>query len=439
MRLTRLTLAVVTLFALGLNFAAFAGDAKVAARAASPLPNVLPPYLQNPSEDGVTICFLAQAAEEVRIEWRLIEQETDKNGVWTEQKAKSAGIPGTPWTIWKTRIAGLKPGSAVEYRVNHSERGKTEKGRVYPFHTLNTKADHFHAAFFNDVHNQVKTLEALTKLVKPSEYEISFLLGDMWTNPSPANGAEEVFRTMAEYIRLLNASEKPMVFVRGNHETIGRFADKLAYLFDMPDLTPTRKFIDQNWYFAFQAGPVWFLAVDGGDDFIKRYDLFQACRERQAEWIKGLLAQNAGADAPFRILLVHMPLYNDDMWNSEPCRQMWEPILKGTRIDLEISGHDHRPKVLPKGKTYDITFNGHYPDQQDPQNRKHYSYTTPWPIVIGGGPRLAGSDKGTVMLLSADRDTLEMQIRPLGETSNDTPSPQNRFRIERAQESKAGR
>jgi hypothetical protein len=233
----------------------------------------------------------------------------------------------------------------------------------------------------------------------------------MWTNPSPAHGAEAVFRSMNDYVRLLNASEKPMIVLRGNHETIGGFADKMAYLFDLPNLSPTKNFIDQNWYFTMQAGPVWFLGLDGGDDFIKRYDLFQPYRQRQAEWMKGLLTHHAGADASWRIVLTHMPLYNNNIWTSEPCRLMWEPVLKDAKIDLEFSGHDHTWKTIPKGKTYHITFNGHYPDQQDPEKRKSYSFTSLWPVIIGGGPRLSGAERGTVMLLKAQRGTLEVEVR----------------------------
>ena len=69
---------------------------------------------------------------------------------------------------------------------------------------------------------------------------MTFLLGDMWTNPSPANGANQIFHTMEAYIRLLHASEKPLIFVRGNHETIGGFAKYMAYLFEFPVWTPAQ-------------------------------------------------------------------------------------------------------------------------------------------------------------------------------------------------------
>ena len=63
------------------------------------LPAVLPPYLQNPAADGMTVCFLAQGAEGVRVAWAL-----DAAPALTEAPAAGTAIPGTPWTIWKLSL-----------------------------------------------------------------------------------------------------------------------------------------------------------------------------------------------------------------------------------------------------------------------------------------------------------------------------------------------
>jgi hypothetical protein len=106
-------------------------------------------------------------------------------------------------------------------------------------------------------------------------------------------------------------------------------------------------------------------------------------------------------------------------------------VLAGAAIDLELGGHDHGWKLLPKGKTCEITFNGHYPDQLDPQNRKKWSYTLPWPVMIGGGPGLKGDEEGTVMLLDASKKSLT--VRLIGIQSD---KPFSTITLERA---KAGR
>jgi acid phosphatase type 7 len=385
----------------------FSGGSDAAPKSTpNPLPAYLPPYLQYPSGDGMTVCFLAQkGVADVRAVWHRTAAARKPTVTAAEGKA----VPGTAWTVWKMRLTPLRPGGSYDYQIRFAQAGTETLTPAYRFQSLDPHAKTFRAAFFNDIHNHAATLEAVMKNVRPQDFEMAFLLGDMWTNPSAANNADQIFRTMEAYIRLLHASEKPMILIRGNHETIGGFAKYMAYLFDIPGLDAGRREFDQQWQFTLQAGPVWFLALDGGDDFTKRLESFQPLRQRQAEWMKGLLARKEGAGC-WRVLLTHMPLYNNNIWNSEPCRQMWGPILAKAAIDLELGGHDHHWKQLPKGAAYEITFNGHYPDQQDPQNRKRWSYTLPWPIMIGGGPALKGADEGAVMLLSATEKTLTVRL-----------------------------
>jgi acid phosphatase type 7 len=387
---------------------------------------VFPPYLQNPTADGMTICFLAQAAEDVRVVWNRKSAEAT-----IEAAAKGLPIPGTPWTIWKARLTALRSGGDYRYQVRYRLAGKDEATPTYHFRTLNPHAKTVRFAAFHDIHNRQPTLAALMRSVKPDDYEFSLLLGDCWTNPAADRGSREVFRAWGAYLRLLDAANKPVIFVRGNHETIGSFADKLAYLFDLPELDPSAKFAEQNWHFTLRAGPIWFLALDGGDDFTKRYELFQPIRKRQADWMRKRLADRAGDDAPWRLLLTHMPLYNDNIWNSEPCRQMWEPVLKDAGIDLELSGHEHHWKLLDRNQTFTVHFNGHYPDQQDPQNRSEYSFTSHWPLLIGGGPSARKDpEEATVMLVTAEAASLQVRLLAASDgrllTGFKTAKPQGR-------------
>ena len=389
--------------------------------AEKPLPVILP-YLQNPASDAMTICLASTGAKNVRVAWAPEGETTFKETI-----AIPTLVTQTPWTIWKTRLAGLKPGAAYSYKMRYQLNGKEIEEPAHAFRTIDPTAKSFRAISVNDIHNREATLAALTKAVQPKDYEMVFLLGDMWTDPSPAKGAEQVFRSLEAYVRLLDASDKPMVLIRGNHETRGNFAKNMACLFDLPNLKATDKEYDQQWQFTLATGPVWFMALDSGEDCIKRLENFLPYRQRQAEWLKEVLDRKEGAGV-WRVLLVHQPLYNDCWVNSEPCRQLWEPVLANAGIDLELSGHHHQArKLVPKGKTYEIEFKGHYPDQQDPQNRKTFSYTTPWPVLIGGGPTMDGDQTCAFMLINADAKTLSVQLlgangKPYAEFKQDKPA-----------------
>lgn len=382
----------IGLFAVGIVLCL--GAVILAAPPESELPEPVGPYLQSPSVKGMTVCFAARSISAAQVELKEIGA-TDKR-VYT---ATPTPIPDTSWTVWKTKLDHLKPGSEYEYLVHYRREDAAHSTKTYHFLTLDPKAQTIKAAFFNDIHEKFPTLEAIMKHCKPEDYDFSVLMGDCWQNPQNADRAIEVLN---HYIQWLDAGEKPMLFVRGNHECRGPFADRLGYLFDLPNLSPAAPVGEQQYSFTLHAGPVWFLAMDCGEDFEKMFDVMQPYRKRQAEWLETLLKKNDHKNAPWRVMLSHLPLYNDNIWNSEPSRRMWEPILSHANIDLALSGHDHTYKVLEQGKTLKVTHDPKYTE-----NRGEWEMTPPYPQMIGGGP---DSNLATVMLLKADANTLQIRM-----------------------------
>ena len=359
-----------------------------ATAAGSPgLPPVLSPYLQKPTADGMTICLLAQGAQRVRVAWAA-----NAAAVLTEVAASGMVIPGTPWTIWKTRLAQLERGTLYQYQVRYELPQGSKASPVYHFRTLDPQAKALRFAVFNDLHNRDQTLAALLRHVQPEDYEFSLLLGDCIADPSAAKGAGEVFRTWNAYLKLLDASNKPIIMVRGNHETRQDFAGRLALLFELPNLDATQQPDARQWQFTLCAGPVQLLAMDVGEDdnattpekSYKRPKYWPTYRQRQAQWLPGHVVAKTAAAAPWQLFVSHIPLYNSSTWFSASARHYWEPVLKDARLDLMLSGHDHDWRQLRQGR------NGN-----------------PWPVLIGGGPSL---NEGTVMLVAADDSTLHARM-----------------------------
>ena len=366
------------------------------------LPAVLLPYLQNPTHEGMTICFLARNAEEVRVAWAMGQT------AFPEVPASATAIDGTPWTIWKTRLTHLKPGALYAYQVHYQLAGMSNSTATFHFRTLNPRSKTLRAVAFNDLHNDDKTLEALMRHVQPDDFEFSILMGDCWTDPSPANGADKVFRTWNAYLQLLDAANKPVVFVRGNHETRGKFSGRMACLFDLPNLDASKKPDDAQWQFTLRAGPLFFLAMDTGEDdgfdtpedSYKRPKFWQAYRQREAQWLKELLATNPGKDAAFRVFLSHIPLYNTSPHFSDPACQYWGPLLSTAGIDLMMAGHTHKWDLLPKGQSCELRSRKNGVEESR-------AVILPSPVLIGGGPAL---NQATVTLLSADEHILHARM-----------------------------
>ncbi|MBN1901853.1 metallophosphoesterase [Candidatus Sumerlaeota bacterium] len=368
------------------------GAVESAAPTSSESPMFVGPYLQNPARDAMTICFVARNISNAKVELK-------KSGTTNMQTfpAKPLAIPDTSWTTWRTRLDNLKPDYDYEYLVKYRHENAEHSTKTYRLHTFNSQV--IKAIILNDLHDRIPTAEALMQHCKPDDYDFSALLGDCWENPGHADRTIEI---LDHYIRLLNAGEKPMLFLRGNHEYRGSFANDIGYLFDLPYLDPTAPIGKQEYYFSLHAGPVWFLVLDTGEDFEKMYDVMQPYRKREAEWIKTLSENNDSGNSRWHVMLSHIPLYNDNIWNSEPSRQMWEPILPTLHIDVALAGHDHGYKFLEKGKTLKVTHDPQYTD-----NRGEWEMTPPYPVIIGGGPEL---NKATLMILEADRNALRIRM-----------------------------
>lgn len=349
--------------------------------------NILP-YLQNPTADGMTICFPSIEAQNVKVRWG-----ESKKALSNVVDLSSLPISKCTWRIWKARLSGLQPERKYFYQVGWSEDGTARQSEIYSFIPFDPRAPSMKAIVVNDVHDKISVAEALMSHVKTEDFDFSILLGDMWNDPSLTDNARRAFLNLEAYVRLFDASNKPMLFVRGNHDVRGWFYSRLSHLFDFPLNDPAAEFVDQNAYYDFRVGPVWFIAPDSGEDGSKQMDIYEPYRDRQAEWLKQQLATSPHQEAPWRIVTTHIPLYYKGYWDAAHSRKRWESVLAGNRIDLALSGHIHAWGLIPKDK--EITYKEVPP------------HTPPYPVIIGGGPSLK---EGTIMFLHANAKNFMMRM-----------------------------
>lgn len=361
------------------------------------LPDVLAPYLQHPTADGMTVCFLAREASAVRVRWAAVGKAP------TETEATGIAIPGTPWTRWSARLAGLKPGAEYNYQVAYQTGDRAGKSEAQKFKTLDPRAAELRFAVFNDIHDHRETITALRKHFKPEDCDLVVFNGDMFNDPSGADGARKVFELWDFYIRLLDGGSRPILFTRGNHETRGGFKDRLQYLFQPPDLTTDQSPADQLWRFELTAGPAHLVFMDTGEDdgpetpedSYKQPKFWQAYRQRDAAWLKERVAARAWGNRPWRIFISHIPLHNPAGWFSIGSRDAWLPSLREAGTSLMLAGHDHAWKFLPAGKEFAIA------------GKNGATDTPECPVIIGGGPSMR---EGTVILVAAGANKLTARM-----------------------------
>jgi hypothetical protein len=287
-------------------------------------------------------------------------------------------------------LTGLKPATTYWYRTVSKPivsfapykvvYGEEERLAPVEFRLPPDARQPVTALVFNDLHNDVTTFAGLRRAAGETGWDFSIFNGDCIADPGTVAMAQEPLRAFTEGVV---AGARPAIFLRGNHETRGAFARELPRWFDWPGGRP---------YFAFSAGPVRWVFLDCGEDkpddtavYAGLVD-FEAFRKEQTEWLKREVRSPEFRRAAWRILVHHIPIHPSQPKGgfSQPCRDLWSPVLAKARIDLAISGHTHQRAFHPAG-----------------------TIGNPYPVVIGGGPKLKDA---TVMRLTADPRRLSLRV-----------------------------
>lgn len=227
-----------------------------------------------------------------------------------------------------------------ERKTYYPEHGPVQE-RGYAFRPV-PDGEPLRLYFMGDIHDRVDEAIACAK---------------RWPDALPVYGGDAT-EGCAEPDRLcmiqridsgISGGTRPVLFVRGNHDTRGA----LAHL--LPRCTPVR---DGRTYYTFRAGDTWGIVLDCGED---KYDhnieygdtiWFNEFRERETEWLRGIAAQRPWSDARHRIAICHSPFtmsfrHPFDV-GSETWRE-WVGLLNDMGIELMVCGHMHEVAVVRPG------------------------------------------------------------------------------------------
>ena len=307
------------------------------------------PYLQNLSETEVTVVWKSNLES---VGWVEIAPH-DGNHFYYEERPKffdaDNGIKNVS-KLHRVRVEGLKPGVVYDYRVFSRHVTGREKNRVYYGNVASTKV-YRHAplsfktpssditsvnfAMVNDVHGNAKRMEALLSAANLKNMDLVLFNGDM---VSIFDSEQTVFSGFMNAATKLFASEKPMYYTRGNHETRGAMAPDFKKYF-----SPCSDAI----YYAFRWGDTCFVVLDTGEDKpdsdIEYYDinLYDRYRESQAKWLEDVLKSEMYLKARHRVVVAHVPPFGGWHGNKE-VEEKFMPLLRNAPPDVMLCGHMHK-------------------------------------------------------------------------------------------------
>lgn len=314
------------------------------------------PYLQAMDEASVTIVWTTNRKA---VSWVELAPDDDTHFYLKERPKYFASEHGfkTVSTIHSVHLEHLEPGTVYRYRV-YSQEVLSHKGtdvqygkvaataayRTGPlrFTTNASSEKEVSFAVVNDIHGKNDVLEKLLRQAGP-ENDLVFFNGDMVSN---IQSEEQLFGGFMDTAVELFASETPMYYSRGNHETRGNYANAF------PDYFPTSS---GELYYLLRRGPVCFVVLDCGEDKpdsdieysgIADFDRY---RSKQAAWLKEALQREDFREAPYKVVICHMPPFGG--WHGEQeIAEKFVPLLNEAGAQVMLSGHFHRAERREAGE-----------------------------------------------------------------------------------------
>jgi hypothetical protein len=263
--------------------------------------------------------------------------------------------------LHKITVQGLEPGTEYRYRIfskaamveqfmyGHIASSNVFKQQPLRFTTLDSGKPEISFVVFNDIHGRIDDLKALSDNVKYGATDLVIFNGDMIDD---IRDEQQFFSAFMDESVKLFASEIPVFYARGNHETRGFFSQYFS------DYFPSNS---GKLYYAFKHGPVHFLVLDGGEDKpdsdIEYFGLaqFDAYRSEQQEWLKKELQSESFRTAPYKVVIIHIPPEDSDWHGALDLYKKFLPLLNNAGITVMFCGHLHRYLYIePKAGLHDF-------------------------------------------------------------------------------------
>ena len=334
------------------------------------------PYLQNPESTSMTVMWLTNRDATGWVEYGPVGG--------SDRKAVSVhhGLIDTNERIHKITMSGLTPGTRYQYRVwsqdirswkgYNLELGNRISSEAAEFQTSSPAASGLSFLVFNDVHDIRSTIPDLLQLNGQHPYDLVFFNGDILT----VIEREDQIVTFLNDVTHNFATRTPFVWVRGNHETYGARARALPSYVGLPH---------GRLYYSFDYGPVHFVVLDTGADrsethlktgLIQEFGAqFDVYRHEEAQWLRDEIRTPSFRNAPFRIVLGHIPFplaihpdgspehtvvssdqtrltYYSSSLNARSindANEQFGALMNEGKVDLMIAAHVHNGAIVHPG------------------------------------------------------------------------------------------
>lgn len=341
------------------------------------------PYLQYPAPDTISVMWLT-----ARPCYSWVEYGT--NGQ-TNLKANHVhdGLVAANNHLHRIELTGLQPGQQYSYKVCSRDitdfqpykltYGQTIESDTYTFTAPDPQAKEVSWLILNDIHDRPQSIPHLIGLHQQAPCDFVFFNGDMFDYQADE---QQIIDHLLQPCGESFSTRTPFMYVRGNHETRGKYAREWQQYFHNPGAGN---------YFSFSWGPVHAIVLDTGEDKEDAHPVyagivdFDRYRAHQAKWLEKELQSPAFRKAKHKVVMMHIPHYHSGEWHGPVhCRQLFGDLFNRHKIDMMICGHTHQYGV------------------HAPVKGQHE-----YPLIIGGGPK---DGKRTLIQMKATQKNLSLTM-----------------------------
>ncbi|MCX7047626.1 MAG: metallophosphoesterase family protein [Candidatus Sumerlaeota bacterium] len=360
------------------------------------------PYLQCPSESGMTVMWLTNRNATSWVEYG------ESEALGAKAVRSHDGLVDADMRIHRVALTNLKPGAKYFYKVFSKEvvkfdpykitYGATVSAGPFSFTAFSRAKPSISFVVFNDIHENDALTSRLMALALQKPFDFAIYNGDILSH---LESEEQIVTHLLIPASQGFAAQVPFLYARGNHETRGRFARMLREYIANPG---------ERFYYSFDHGPVHFIILDAGEDKPDSQAVyagladFDRYRSEEKTWLEQDIRSDACKKARFRIVISHINLFNQpgaeqgkaekpEDYGRRDARAKFAAALEEAKTDLHINGHTHQYEVIA------------------PEPGAH-SY----PIFIGGAPQ---AGKATLTRVEINNDAINVaQIRDDGQVVN---------------------
>ena len=328
------------------------------------------PHVQLLGADSVGVAWMTAVKATGRVTWSQDNWRTERAAVYGRD-----GLLDADTFAHKAVLEGVDLHKPIQYRVHSRRIGKFNvygidyAGEEVTYESLVNAplppGGTLSWAMLNDIHDNLKIFDCFLPHLSDVPTMCIFN-GDVMEDLT----YEEKFKRdfLNPFARVSQERHLPVWFLRGNHETRGQLARRLRDYINLPR---------NRYYGAVTLNDVRFVFVDTGEDKPDDTPVYQGVNDfdgyiaRETVWLKDEVASQEWKSARARIAVQHIPpQLSEGGWSPKLKRlDALNEVWKVANVTLMMSAHLHWWGWLNA-----------WPGR-------------PYPLVVGGGPRLGNPAK----------------------------------------------